>query len=125
MKHRLNYGWTKEKVMQQFKAKNNGTISANDYGTCLYRDGNNNHCAVGAFIPDDENKALAYIGDVIDLTKRFPHLNEYMPFDIDGLFAMQQIHDNCNKSENAKYFTNGDTYKAMQIFLDKEVEDNV
>lgn len=119
-KFQLINGWTKEKVLEQFKKKNNGTVSK-DSIICSYKTLDGNHCAVGAFIPDEAYSLSFEKNPVNDLLSKYPHLTSYMPLDRKGLTAMQCAHDQCNYIPYT-YYTNGDTYKAIEQFLNNEVE---
>ena len=117
MKYKLVNGWTKEKVMEQVRKYNNGTQAVKD-GTCLYNH-NSNRCAIGCFIPDG-HPALGSRERVITLLSDYPDLISYMPFsDSDALRYFQRSHDVCDMGH-----FNGDTYFAIQNFLDIQVSDD-
>lgn len=111
-KFRLKKGWTKRKVLNQFKRKNDGTCAQTNAGECVYRTNEGNACAVGAFIPDMlfEEKYNLGVG-VSDLLIAQPQLKQFMPLAVNGLKAMQVAHDDCYGST---------TYEAMKQFLDEQ-----
>jgi hypothetical protein len=115
--YKLANCWTKEKAMEQVKKYNNGQRCTSAYGHgCLYSNETGNRCAVGCFIPDG-HKGLKSRGDAVSLIINFPELRQKMPFDEPGpLTAFQRAHD------DSYLYTQGNTYEAIRIFLDKEVE---
>lgn len=121
-KHKLKDGWTKDKVMAQFKEKNNGTramiITDEDDLGCAYRGVNGNACAAGAFIPDKLYRKDMEDVPIATVLRKYPRVEKYMPLDSRGMECMQSVHDSCNQEGG----TNGDTYQAIQNFLDNEVE---
>lgn len=73
-------GWTKVKMIEQIKLKNNGKKSKNELdGRCMYKTPNGNHCAIGCFIPDS-HRALRFEGNVLELLIEYPELRTNMPF---------------------------------------------
>jgi len=123
-KFKLNKGWTKEKVLKQFKKRNDGTRAVDRDGGCQYRGIKGNCCAVGAFIPD---KVYVRVMDSADSTSActiIPQysLHQYMPLSVAGMDRMQVFHDNCNYTGNKLYHTNGNTYESIEAFLEHEVE---
>jgi hypothetical protein len=90
-------GWTKEKMKEQIRKKNNGSRAWEEgkigyMSGCRYRTPDNNHCAVGCFIPEN-HEALQYVGDSNWLLNHYPGLEFDMPLNKEALFTMQQIHD--------------------------------
>ena len=120
---KLNKGWTKQRVMEQFKARNNGTRAVDHDGSCMYR-ADGNACAMGAFIPD--NKYTEFMEQTVVSAKFIKQhgLSEFIPFTADGMRRMQRYHDLCDNPNfgDAPLQTEGDTYKAIATFLELEVE---
>lgn len=104
-------GWTKEKMKEQIRLKNNGTQAADDT-MCVYRTGDNNACAAGCFISDDDVKS---IGNVVvgllpsNILSKFP-LEPY------GMRVMQKKHDNSER-------TDGDMRDILCKWIDENVEE--
>lgn len=114
----LKKGWTRQRVMEQFKKYNNGT-RAHSGLDCVYMTPNGNRCAVGAFIPDD-HAGLRLYGTAMLLLGQYPGLLEFMPFDdVAALTAMQRAHDQCRNDQG----DSGDTYAAMAHFLETQVQE--
>lgn len=118
--YKLNPGWTKKKVMDVFKAGNNGTRAVTEKGGCTYLADDGNKCAVGVFIPDG-HEAQKCIGTALDVLDLHPDLLQYMPLSAHGMLYMQNAHDTCDHL--GPYYTKGDTYKAIQLFLDNQVKE--
>ncbi len=125
-KFKLRDGWTKQKVMEQFKQMNNGTKAMRN-SDCAYRTDEGNACAVGAFIPE-ELYNVRWDNDPIladSLIKEVPELDKFMPLNKTGMRRMQKYHDHCESEyfaeKNNIEFTNGNTYKSIEMFLEKEV----
>jgi len=118
-KIKLINGWTKEKVMAQVMKYNKGERAlffsekhnvVQD--TCVYEDKDGNRCAVGCFIPDG-HVALKSRLTAPSLVEEYAALKPLMPFEGDGLTMFQKTHDKA---------LNGDVYRAIDVFLDSEVE---
>lgn len=92
----LNKGWTKTKIMNQFKKYNNGTRAARAThgGTfrCTYLDENNNRCAIGAFIPDESYDAGMEGNSVCDIVE-FYAIDSLLPLELEAMEELQKIHD--------------------------------
>lgn len=113
MKHTLKPGWTKAKVMEQFKKRNNGTRASAPNTNCAYRGDGGNACAAGAFIPDALYVPCMEGVLIYNLLANRPELEEFMPLEMEGMLDMQQSHDGCRDTDS--------TYEAIQKFLDKRV----
>lgn len=116
-KFRLKAGWTKAKVMRAFKRGNNGTVCEGSLpNSCAYLNSDGNKCAVGVFIPKKR-----YNKDIEGQTAHsvfmdYPGLKDFMPLSAEGMNEMQEWHDS-----KAKQKFGGDTYRAIQEFLDVRV----
>lgn len=104
-------GWTKETVLAQVQAKNNGTRATSDTGECKYETGTGNRCAIGCFIPAG-HRGLDSGGGVVFLLSDYPELREHMPFNqLSDLQRLQSAHDDCGDDENV--------HAAIAEFLDR------
>ena len=91
-------GWTKERMKETIRERNNGTKSVNNTGYCQYKrvdvGQKPNHCAVGCFIPDTEyDENLEGQGTIPYLLVNFPNLARFMPLDNLPMLTMQRLHD--------------------------------
>ncbi len=118
-KYKLKKGWTKAKVLKQFKKYNNGTRAVDTDGTCEYQSSTGNRCAVGAFISDTNKEALQVEGNVGALFEQHPEVADSMPLSKAGLNKMQEYHDNLAKDDGR---FKGDTHAAITNFLKVRVE---
>jgi ADP-dependent phosphofructokinase/glucokinase len=84
-------GWTKAKMIEQIYKKNNGT-KATSFGRCVYETPDNNHCAVGCFIPEG-HAALQSKDTVQYLLERYPDLQSKMPLSGYHMLMFQIAHD--------------------------------
>jgi hypothetical protein len=110
-------GWTKEKMIETIMLKNNGTRSIDLNGrTCKYRGKNDNACAVGCFIPDQEYTPKMEEGVEI-LLEIYPKLLGFMPLSPNGLSDMQYVHD-----IDAKELNN--PRELLIDWINKNVENN-
>lgn len=107
-------GWTKEKMIEQIKLRNNGTKSVDRIvGGCFYRGINNNCCAVGCFIPDEEYK---YSFDVArSFYEVYSQLKRFMPLNFNGMCNMREVHDN---------FEGEDMHVVLENWINENVQDN-
>ena len=91
-------GWTKDDmiahILCNFKGISAKVNCENNLGFCLYRGPNGRKCAVGMFIPDklyqlrfEDVSAQSVLCDEVKLEK-------LMPLNIDGMTALQNVHDN-------------------------------
>lgn len=89
-------GWTKEKMKEQIRKKNNGKQamrSLENGGTaCVYETPDGNHCAVGCFIPEG-HPGMRCTDSSNVLLAEHPDLLSVMPLDGDNLRAFQRQHD--------------------------------
>lgn len=88
-------GWTKEGIKKQILERNNGKqaiVNSNGTPTCVYETKDNNHCAVGCFIPNGHD-GMDYEGNIDDLLREFPNLYRNMPLPETAMYQLQQIHD--------------------------------
>lgn len=121
-KYKLKKGWTKAKVLAMFKKGNNGT-QAQSGGQCQYLTEDGNKCAVGVFIPEG-HESQNEIAMVKELLVNYPELTKHMPLNSKALQWMQAYHDCCGAGEAFESIpdTDGDTYKAIKLFLKERVE---
>lgn len=95
MSYKAINGWTKARMKEQIRAKNDGSKARDELG-CCYMTPDGNRCAVGCFIPDDNEVALDYAGAVSYLLRYCPDLKDVLPLELSGLLAMQIVHDDVN-----------------------------
>lgn len=97
MKFQTINGWTKEKMIQQIKSRNNGKPSLVVKGgepSCVYRNPvDGNCCAAGCFIPDEKYSQAMEGGTIIRVLKDFPSLSASMPLEGPGMAELQCAHD--------------------------------
>lgn len=84
-------GWTKERMKQQIRERNNGKPAFNGFA-CVYLTDDNNCCAAGCFIPNG-HEGQQRQGLIGGLLRDHPDLKDLMPLDADGMMAMQVAHD--------------------------------
>lgn len=107
-------GWTKDKMIKRIKERNNGNRSVSlSSSLCLYKSSDGNHCAIGCFIPENNN-AMSFKGCVSELLANSSDLEKEMPLCVEGLMNMQLIHDRCTKD---------DVREALTLWINKNVED--
>lgn len=89
---KLINGYTKKDVIWYLETFNNGTRSYDTKNkVCMYQHGDN-HCAVGCFIPHG-HLGMRVDGDADMLLNQLPSLEKYMPLSLEGMMALQKIHD--------------------------------
>lgn len=111
MKYKCINGWTKEKMKAQIKLKNNGMRAVDPWGIiCLYRTPDGNACAIGCFIPDN-NQAIRYNCPIDTIHHQ---VKEYMPIELTGLIELQFLHDR-NEKDNL--------HDVLFYWIDENVED--
>ena len=103
--------YTKKDIIWYLKTFNNNMKSIWD-GACTYKAPNDNHCAVGCFIPHD-HKGLDYTGTSTGLLVKHPDLQEYMPLGRDALYQLQGVHDRAK---------NGSVHADMLDWVERNVE---
>jgi hypothetical protein len=110
-------GFTKEKMKEVIRARNNGKKSTalDNPDLCLYQSAGGNHCAVGCFIPYG-HKAMSFEGGVSSLFNRYPDLAAVMPLKSPDLQAMQRVHDTIADETT-------DMRDHLCQWIDKNVED--
>jgi hypothetical protein len=102
-KFKLRKGWTKQKMLKVLLTRNNGKpAQSSDHGVCVYANAEGNHCAVGCFIPDG-HPGMELRGTVGDLLASFPTLQKKMPIGLEGLKALQAVHDHFDSRGSAPY----------------------
>lgn len=84
-----------------------GTVSINSEGTCLYRGPNNTKCAIGMWIPDEKYDMKFDDGSNTSILNRLDIL-EILPdyvasIDIDELSIMQSWHDSMQVDSSFEY----------------------
>lgn len=105
---KIQNGWTKQKMKDQIKLKNNGS-KAFASSICCYRTPDGNACAAGCFIPDELYSGsfegistdgffnLKRLEDKIDISPedldRAKEIAKKFPLDVLGMQAMQRVHD--------------------------------
>jgi hypothetical protein len=101
-------GWTKAKMIEQIKLKNNGERSVERFSngdilpSCRYRGTNDNACAVGCFIPDTLYvESMEYRG-TIELLRKFSTLKEHMPLSENAMEMLQILHDRASDHEDVR-----------------------
>lgn len=102
-------GWTVQSMIDRIMLRNNGTRSVNG-GSCAYRAPDGNNCGVGCFIPIEcdlearlptplsrcnSSPAIPFDSpqNIKGMLVTFPELEEHMPLESEGLWALQQVHD--------------------------------
>jgi hypothetical protein len=92
-------GWTRQRIIEQIYAKNNGTRAArvvsdstDGSSVCYYRTPDGNACAVGCFVPDD-HLGCRFQGGVTALLRKYEDLRTLMPLDVNALHQLQELHD--------------------------------
>lgn len=107
-------GFTKEKMKEVIKLRNNGMKCVNSDNRCVYLNENGNSCVAGCFIPRGhraQHKALTI--DAI-MTE---HVDLKMPLDLDGMCELQVVHDLYG-------YGNSETlHEALFKWIDENVED--
>ena len=107
-------GWTKSKIIEQIYKGNDGFRSSKN-GYCAYRGDKNNACAVGCFIPDevysDNMECLSATG----LINNFTILVDRVPLPVDGLEALQLVHDRNPGGTDVR--------EALKTWINENVED--
>lgn len=114
-------GWTKERMKEQIRLKNNGTkalIKSEESEKCVYRTEDGNACAVGCFIPDEDYRPEMDRRTMLPtcLEKEFPELMKKLPLEPLALEQMQSIHDRGSKV--------GDVRIRLCDWIDKNVIDS-
>lgn len=107
-------GWTKERVLEQVKKRNNGKPAIiNDH--CRYRTPEGNCCVAGCFIPDElydpgmeGNSVTTYT------TNLFKFVEHCFPFSFKEMTTFQ-THCHDGKSDNLT------VYEAVEKFLNERV----
>lgn len=118
MKYKTKNGWTKEKMIEAIKTRNNGKPCVDELGDCVYSDDNGNHCAVGVFIPDD-HAATKSDYPASALTKYYKDLELVLPIHEYGLDELQIVHDQLTY----KSFKNLQDIRPLLIdWIEKNVE---
>lgn len=118
-------GWTKERIKEQIRARNNGTPAKTPedplgHFRCLYLTDDGNRCAAGVFIPDGHpaQSSTLSISSVLD---DHPDLYAAMPLGMNGMYALQAYgHD--RPAFNA---TTRDMRDVMCEWIDLNVVDSV
>lgn len=73
-------GFTKERIIQVLKERNDGTKSQSVSGGCVYRSpSGTNHCFIGCFIPDELYKEEMEGYGPMGLLAKWPELKAHMP----------------------------------------------
>lgn len=90
-------GFTKARIIETIQTRIKGKPAYNEksgvqFPTCLYCTVDGNHCAVGAFIPD-EHPASDEVMSVGGLLDKHPDLEKILPLKLFELEALQGIHD--------------------------------
>lgn len=86
--------WTKKKMIEQIKLKNNGIKAINSRGLCAYRSEDNNCCVVGCFIPDKEYEEISELLDGMTSREVIKVFEDMFPLTRSGMMELQGIHDN-------------------------------
>jgi len=118
-------GWTKAKMIEQIKLRNNSTKSMEESGFCMYRGPNNNACAVGCFIPDELYVPRMEKGyPARSLVREFINIRDSMPLDPYGLAAMQNIHDyNAGDTQTRYRYPQLNVVERLTAWINENVED--
>ena len=110
-------GWTKTKMKARIRRYNDGTQAkeiVDGQSRCLYITPLGNRCAVGCFLTKeqakeaDENQLTG-----TEVAKRWP---EKMPIPPKGINELQDIHDDCDPSQNVQ--------EELYDWIDKRVVDS-
>jgi hypothetical protein len=78
------------------RTEKNGTMG------CVYRTDDNQACAVGAFLPNDDVPVLEFIGSVNALCMGFEHVKMYLGHEVpdeDFWGELQDVHDKFTPDE--------------------------
>lgn len=88
-------GWTKDKILEQLDKRMPDEGAATRDGNCCYLTDEGKTCAIGAFIPEnlykkewDDRKV-----DVSSIIRESKEVEAVMPFCMNGLIPLQQLHD--------------------------------
>lgn len=118
--YKTQNGWTKQSMIEHIKKEFKGKSVKND-GSCLYRGPNGTKCAVGMFLTDEQAK-LADNNEINGERRTsirsvsFNHSDflNCLPLELEGLEALQSIHDRSFKYTSLKDILN---------FVNDKVED--
>lgn len=108
-------GWTKEKMKERIRLKNNGYKATTPDGSfCVYRTSTGNACAAGVFIEDSDVKLINRQSDPVhqlplEILNKFP-LEPY------AIRELQKAHDEFES-------TDGDMRDHLCKWVDEKVED--
>jgi len=122
MRHKIINGWTQERIINSIEkyVPPSGPCFDETGGTCIYRDNNGKHCAIGALLRtflkgdheafDREGAVMGVIGG----SPLFPEFMDKLPLEPAGLEAYQRMHDNyCGNSiqEHLIYWVKENTFE--------------
>lgn len=109
-------GWTKEKMKEQIRLRNNGkkSLMFKNGRICLYRSSEGNHCAAGCFIDDEFLTEGLIQQNGIASEMPLEILNKF-PLEPDGMDKMQTIHDFANAEVNMR--------DVLCTWIDENVEE--
>ena len=101
MKFEVINGFTIESMKDMIRNRNNDHKCMNyDGSICIYHNyANDNHCAVGVFIPDEIKLDDPECGSN-SLFRTQPELLDYMPLAAEGMHKLQLIHDGSDPGES-------------------------
>lgn len=124
-------GWTKQGIIDHIRKEFKGVSMIHGGGMCAYRGENGTKCAVGMFIPDSEYKTEfegtvfwrpspfpGMTGNTSILSKKYPHLQNFMPLTNDAMDVLQTLHDSCQMVNDRK-----DALPNIIKFVEENVED--
>ncbi len=112
--YKTQNGWTKAKMIERIKQRNNGKRSVRPASrphaeVCMYRAPDGNRCAVGCFIEDNIYEAdmegcsaYDFIGIKFPLSKR-------------GMRSLQCAHDEAGLTDNI--------HEVLEAWINKNVKD--
>lgn len=90
---KLINNWTLEKVCERIRERVPPQGCINNQGYCVLRNGPDDCCVVGAFIPDELYNPKMESTGIPALLNEWPKLREYMPFEGIEITKLQNIHD--------------------------------
>jgi len=118
-------GWTKKKVIKCIKKHVHGMAESGIGGECLYETSQGNRCAIGAFLDHNihSEKIFSFFGPITHVLLQYPEIAKTLPFTLNALKQLQNIHDNWGGEGDIIY--NNENYNAPEDALIAWVENNV